>query len=71
MEGLTVLKAMKKKASGRIEIMPGSGINPQNISKILSSCDFAWVHSSCSIHSKNNKMTDNQTIKDLKNAFYL
>ena len=71
MEGLTVLKAMQKKASGRIEIMPGSGINPQNISKILSNCDFTWVHSSCSIHSKNNKMTDTQTIKDLKNAFYL
>jgi copper homeostasis protein len=62
---------MQKKASDRIEIMPGSGINPQNISKILSNCDFAWVHSSCSIHRQNKKMTDTQTIKDLKNAFYL
>jgi copper homeostasis protein len=71
MEGLAVLKAMQQRASGRIEIMPGSGINPQNISEILSDCDFAWLHSSCSIRRQNNKITDSQTIKDIKNAINL
>tara|TARA_B100000959_G_scaffold149029_1_gene156409 strand:- start:3540 stop:4217 length:678 start_codon:yes stop_codon:yes gene_type:complete len=70
-EGLAVLKAMKKRASGRIEIMPGSGINLQNIVEILSDCDFAWLHSSCSILRQGNKITDTQTIKDIKNAINL
>jgi len=67
-EGLEVLKAMLKKASGRIEIMPGSGINSQNIKAILTDCDFGWLHSSCSIFSQNVKTTDTQTIKEIKNA---
>ena len=67
-EGLTVLKAMQKRSAGRIEIMPGSGINPQNIGEFLTDCDFAWIHSSCSIHSQNNRITDTQTIKDIKSA---
>ena len=67
-EGLAVLKEMQQRASGRIEIMPGSGINPQNISEILSGCHFAWVHSSCSIHRQNRKITDSQTIKEIKTA---
>ena len=67
-EGIEVLKGMQKRAKGRIEIMPGSGINPQNIGEIISDCDFTWLHSSCSIHSQNVKTTDTQTIKDIKNA---
>ena len=67
-EGLAVLKEMQQRASGRIEIMPGSGINPQNISEILSDCHFAWLHSSCSIHRQNSKITDSQTIKEIKTA---
>ena len=68
MEGLAVLTEMQQRASGRIEIMPGSGINPQNISEILSDCHFAWLHSSCSIHRQNSKITDSQTIKEIKTA---
>ena len=68
MEGLAVLTEMQQIASSRIEIMPGSGINPQNISEILSECGFAWLHSSCSTHRQNRKITDSQTIKEIKNA---
>jgi|TARA_B110000263_G_scaffold144192_1_gene125098 copper homeostasis protein len=66
-DGLSTLKEMKKRASGRIEIMPGSGINPENAQSI-SSAGFNWLHSSCSSNLRNNSITDINKIKNIKNA---
>jgi copper homeostasis protein len=41
--GLEILKNMAIQAKGRIEVMPGSGINPQNISLFLNK-GFAALH---------------------------
>ena len=68
LEGLSVLTEMHKLASGKINIMPGSGVNSKNVKQVLKYCHFDWVHSSCSIEKNGYKLTDVQLIKDLKNA---
>ena len=67
-EGSSVLSEMYKRASGRIHIMPGSGINPLNANQIINKCHFEWIHSSCSININKFSLTDAQIIKNLKNA---
>ena len=66
-EGLLVLKEMHSIALGKIEIMPGSGINPENALKIAKSSNFNWLHSSCSSLFKNNPFTDASKIISIKN----
>jgi len=67
-EGLSTLYEMHLKASGKIHIMPGSGINPLNANQFINKCHFEWIHSSCSIKKNKFSLTDAQTIKNLKNA---
>ena len=68
LEGLSVLSEMHKLASGKINIMPGSGVNSKNVKQILKNYYFDWIHSSCSIEKNGHKLTDMQLIKSLKNA---
>ncbi len=67
-EGLSTLSEMHRRASGRIYIMPGSGINPFNANQFIYKCHFEWIHSSCSIKKNKNNLTDAQIIKNMKNA---
>ena len=66
-EGLSVLSDMHRSASGKIEIMPGSGVNPTNAHKIAKSSNFKWLHSSCSSFLKNSPFTDANKIIIIKN----
>ena len=66
-DGLSVLKEMHIKALGKIEIMPGSGINPENAQKIALSSNFNWIHSSCSGIFENSSFTDSNKIISIKN----
>ena len=66
-EGLLVLKEMHSIALGKIEIMPGSGVNPTNAHKIAKSSNFNWLHSSCSSLLKNSPFTDANKIISIKN----
>jgi len=66
-EGLLVLKEMHSIARGKIEIMPGSGINSGNAKKIAKSSNFNWIHSSCSSLHKNSPFTDANKIISIKN----
>jgi copper homeostasis protein len=68
LEGLSVLSDMQLLASGKINIMPGSGVNSKSVKQILKNCHFDWIHSSCSIEKNGHKLTDMQLIKSLKNA---
>jgi copper homeostasis protein len=68
LEGLSVLSEMHKLASGKINIMPGSGVNSKSVKQILKNYHFDWIHSSCSIEKNGHKLTDMQLIKSLKNA---
>ncbi len=66
-EGLLVLKEMYSRALGKIEIMPGSGVNPENAQKIAKSSNFNWLHSSCSSLLENSPFTDANKIISIKN----
>ena len=66
-DGLSVLKEMHTKALGKIEIMPGSGVNPENAQKIAMSSSFNWIHSSCSGKFENSSFTDSNKIISIKN----
>ena len=66
-EGLLVLKEMHSIALGKIEIMPGSGVNPKNAHKIAKSSNFKWLHSSCSSLLENSAFTDANKIISIKN----
>ena len=66
-EGLLVLSDMQRRALGKIEIMPGSGVNPKNAHKIAKSSNFNWLHSSCSSLLKNSPFTDANKIISIKN----
>jgi len=66
-DGLLVLKDMHRRALGKIEIMPGSGVNPKNAHKIAKSSNFNWLHSSCSSLMENCSFTDANKIISIKN----
>lgn len=46
--GATVINAMVERATGRIAIMAGSGVRPENAATIRRSTHADWLHSSCS-----------------------
>ena len=58
---------MHIRALGKIEIMPGSGVNPKNAHKIAKSSNFKWLHSSCSSLLENSAFTDANKIISIKN----
>ena len=66
-EGLLVLDDMHRRSLGKIEIMPGSGVNSKNAHKIAKSSNFNWLHSSCSSLLKNSPFTDVNKIISIKN----
>ncbi|OHV26905.1 copper homeostasis protein CutC [Rhizobium sp. RMa-01] len=47
-DGIETLKRLSAKATGRISIMPGSGIRPANAGAILQATGAREVHGSCS-----------------------
>ncbi|NME66708.1 copper homeostasis protein CutC [Flammeovirga aprica] len=53
-EGVKVLKDLVKQADGRIEIMAGSGVLPNNVKEIIENTGVTAVHSSAS------KLVDSQ-----------
>ena len=44
LEGLELLAALQKQAAGRIIVMPGGGITPRNIQKIVAATGVSEVH---------------------------
>ncbi|WP_437921673.1 copper homeostasis protein CutC [Sphingobacterium sp. LRF_L2] len=48
-EGIELLKSLVEKAAGRIEVMPGSGVNETNIIQILEHTKAHAIHSSAKI----------------------
>ena len=47
-EGQLVLQALVRAASGRITILPGSGVQPENAAALVRAIGVTEVHSSCS-----------------------
>ena len=46
-EGLSLISALVKRAAGRIVIMPGAGVNAENVGEIVRRTGVTEVHSSC------------------------
>jgi copper homeostasis protein len=46
--GLPALRRMHEAARGRISIMPGAGLTPENVRAVLNAAPFTEFHSSCS-----------------------
>lgn len=46
--GLSALRHIHDAARGRITIMPGAGLTPDNVGALLEAIPFAEIHSSCS-----------------------
>ena len=54
--GKQTIRKLVEQANGRIAIMAGGGINPQNAAEIVSDTGVKEIHASCSV-SLNSKMT--------------
>ncbi|VDD86521.1 unnamed protein product [Enterobius vermicularis] len=62
-EGVSLLREITKEYKGRIEIMAGSGVTPENISVLLKEApDLDAVHSSASVPRKSLQAAPNTTI---------
>ncbi|WP_316767064.1 copper homeostasis protein CutC [Pedobacter frigiditerrae] len=62
-EGIKAIAELVKLANGRIEIMPGAGINPNNIQEIATQTCAINFHSSARLFVKSKMEYRNQTTK--------
>lgn len=62
-DGITILSELVKQANGRIEIMPGAGINPQNIVEIKNKTGAHVFHSSARVKVASKMIYKNQNTK--------
>ena len=53
--GSAVIAAMVERAAGRIDIMAGSGVRPENAAAIHRATRAGWLHSSCTRAEANGK----------------
>jgi len=65
-EGINMIKQLKQKANGRIIIMPGSGINSENIKEIAEITDASEFHSSAKTLKGSNEKS-----KIFNEAYYI
>lgn len=54
LSGIALLKTLVEKAAGRITILAGAGINPENVSEVIDFTGVTEVHASCSVKLKSN-----------------
>ena len=56
LEGLELIAALQRQAEGRIIVMPGGGITPRNVSRIVAGTRVSEVHLSARV-SVDSRMT--------------
>ena len=61
-EGIGLLSALRERSAGRIIILPGSGVTPQNARVIISSTGCTEIHSSASVMVDGRKETSAATV---------
>ncbi|MBU1013641.1 MAG: copper homeostasis protein CutC [Bacteroidetes bacterium] len=62
-DGLTLLTELVETANNRIIIMPGSGINEQNFSKIMNQCKAREYHVSCRTEIESKMLFRREDVK--------
>jgi copper homeostasis protein len=64
-DGIPLLRQLTAQANGRIIIMPGAGVNPQNAMHILSQTGATEIHGSL----RNGNHTDAQMVQQVVEEF--
>lgn len=78
-EGLETLARLARRSAGRITIMPGGGVRPENVTRLLAIPGIRELHASCShlarsenrlaelgFSPKTTRRTDAETVRALK-----
>lgn len=79
-EGIETLGRLASRGAGRISIMPGGGVRPQNAARLLALPEIRELHASCSeasasearltelgFSAETTRRTDAETVRALKN----
>ena len=64
-QGIPLLKRLVEQAAGRISIMPGAGVNPQNASRILAETGAKEIHGSL----RRDGHTDPELVRAVMDSF--
>ena len=67
-EGAELLRELRKRAAGRIGILPGGGITPHNAARLLSLTGCTEIHASASITIDGRKVTEADTVSAILRA---
>ncbi|EHH68722.1 copper homeostasis protein CutC [Gluconobacter morbifer] len=68
-EGMSVLKALVQQARGRIDIMGGSGVTPDNVAMLVRETGINAVHGSCRPQVSANSEKDLRTDRSIQLGF--
>jgi len=67
-EGAALLRELRKRAAGRIGILPGGGVTPQNASRILALTGCTEIHASASEIIDGRRITSRETVSAILQA---
>lgn len=65
MEGRDTLRQMVQQAAGRMTILAGSGVKPENAKALVEATGVTEVHASCKHHINGISMTDPEQVRQL------
>ena len=66
--GIPVLKRLVDAAGGRITILPGCGVTPENAARILAETGAVEIHASASVTQDGRKVTSSETVEAILKA---
>lgn len=68
LEGCTLLGELRRRARGRIGILPGGGVTPGNAARILEQTGCTEIHASASMTRDGKKVTDAARVAEILRA---
>ena len=66
--GAAMLRELRRRARGRIGILPGGGVTPGNAARILAETGCAEIHASASVSLAGKKVTDASLVAEILQA---
>ena len=66
--GATTLRELQRRAGGRIGILPGCGVTPDNAARILATTGCTEIHASASVTRGGKKVTDADLVAGILSA---
>ena len=66
--GAAMLRELRRRARGRIGILPGGGVTPDNAARILAETGCAEIHASASVTLAGKKVTDAGRVAEIRQA---